>query len=166
LSDDAQNCAGTAKPLGVPFKKGDDPRRNTGGRPQGLGALIRERSSDGKATEIVDLGFAAVRAAQGVLDRYAKAVESKDSEFRLTSGDMAVLGNGEQARKWLGDQLWGKAKQRVELNEGPPRELEEMPDQDFQQQLASAIASDPKLLELVQAKVAAREKTTTNPTEQ
>jgi len=76
--------------MGRPFANGHDPRRNLGGRPQGLAKLAREALGDGR--ELIDFYLAVFRGK-------TKALRTG----RITLRDRLA------AAAWLGERGWGKA---------------------------------------------------------
>lgn len=92
-------------PVGRPFAPGHDPRRNAGGRPNGLAALARQAVGDGE-----DL----VRFYRAVFDGDAKAI-----------GERRPIGLRDRmlAGEWLAARGFGRAPVVVELPDAPAGSL-------------------------------------------
>jgi hypothetical protein len=84
----AQNSRQT--PKGKPFSKGNDPRRNAGGRPLGFGARIRELTKDGE--ELIEI---ALRIARG--EYTIKRIDSEGGTHDQEPSAREVM----DAVKWL-----------------------------------------------------------------
>jgi len=86
--------------IGRPFAHGHDPRRNPGGRPQGLAKLAREAVGDGR--DLID---------------FYRAVFKGDTKALGTR--RIALRDRIQAADWLAERGWGKAPVVVDVPEEP-----------------------------------------------
>jgi hypothetical protein len=102
-NDNGQHSTAPKQPTGRPFAAGHDPRRNGGGRPQGLARLAREAVGDGQ--DLIQFFTAVLRADRKYL-----------GERRVALRDRM------QAATWLADRAFGKAIQVVEIPEDPQQE--------------------------------------------
>jgi hypothetical protein len=109
--DVAQNSGAAApRARGVPFRPGDDPRRNRGGRPRGIVSHIREQTDDGR--ELIDLLLRIARdeeqpmkirleAICDVLDRgFGRAAQGLRLEVEPQRPDIAAM-SAEERRATL-----------------------------------------------------------------
>jgi hypothetical protein len=100
---DRPHISALKMPTGRPFAAGPDPRRNGGGRPQGLARLAREAVGDGQ--DLIQFFAAVLRGDRKFL-----------KERRIALRDRM------QAATWLADRAFGRAVQVVEIPEDPQQE--------------------------------------------
>lgn len=99
--DGPHKTATVLPPLGKPFAPGHDPRRNAGGRPRGLAAMVRRAVGDGG-----DL----VRFYRAVFDGDAKAIGERRP---ICLRDRILAG------EWLASRGWGRAPIVIEPPDEP-----------------------------------------------
>ena len=101
-NDERPHTPAPKMPTGRPFAPGPDPRRNGGGRPQGLARLAREAVGD-DGENLVRFFTAVLRADRNYL-----------GERRIALRDRMAA--------WLADRAFGKAVQVIEIPEDPKEE--------------------------------------------
>jgi len=106
-NDDRPHTPAVKMPTGRPFAAGHDPRRNGGGRPQGLARLAREAVGDGQ--DLIQFFTAVLRADRKYL-----------GERRVALRDRM------QAATWLADRAFGKAIQVVEIPDPQEEQTQEL----------------------------------------
>lgn len=82
---------------------------NPGGRPRGLAARIRDLTKDGQ--EMIDLHLQVLRGKI----RQEHVVGTQDGPQVVEIGPSVK--DRQASANWLGDRLWGKALDRVEVSE-------------------------------------------------
>lgn len=90
----------TAKGTFAPGSSG-----NPGGRPKGVAARIREQTNDGEE----------------MIQKFLGTMRGEELSDVVTSQGIVQIGPSAKekldASKWLGDRLWGKAPDRIEISE-------------------------------------------------
>jgi hypothetical protein len=93
-------------PVGRPFQPGEDPRRNTGGRPRGLATRVRAAVVDGDKLVLFYL-----RVFRG--------------ESEVNGGSPVSLRDRLAAAEWLASRGWGKPRMEMleEAEQEPTKEM-------------------------------------------